>query len=50
MQTWRVPHLAAAMAVGLVLTGCGGPSPRGSDEPMPTDGANQVVIKVPTMT
>ena len=49
MQTWRGPHLAAAMAVGLVLAGCG-PSPRGSDDPMPTDGANQVVIKVPTMT
>jgi hypothetical protein len=29
------------------LVGCG---ERGSDVPMPTDGANQVVIKVPTMS
>ena len=49
MRTWRVPHLTAAVVFGLVLTGCG-PVQRGSDEPMPTDGPNQVVIKVPGMT
>ena len=36
-------------AVGLVLFGCK-PVERGSDEPMPTDGPNQVVLKVPGMT
>jgi hypothetical protein len=36
-------------AVALVVFGCK-PVERGSDEPMPTDGPNQVVIKVPGMT
>jgi hypothetical protein len=49
MQKWRAPHLAAVAVVGLVLSGCGRP-PSGSDEPMPTTGPNQVVIKVPGMT
>jgi hypothetical protein len=31
-----------------LLLGCGGE--RGSNTPMPTDGVNQVVIKVPGMT
>lgn len=44
MQTWRV-----AAVVALVMAGCE-PPPRGSDEPMPTDGPNQVVLKVPAMT
>jgi hypothetical protein len=35
------------LAVGL-LVGC--PRERGSNVPMPTDGPNQVVIKVPGMT
>jgi hypothetical protein len=48
MRTWCVPLLTAAV-FGLTLTGCGSPQ-RGSDEPMPTDGPNQVVIKVPGMT
>lgn len=38
-----------ALALVLALAGCG-PVPRGSDEPMPTDGPNQVVLKVPDMT
>ncbi len=33
--------------VGLVFAGCAGPS---TDEPLPTDGPNQVVLKVPGMT
>jgi hypothetical protein len=48
MRMWRVSPLAAAVVVGLMLTGCQ-PSGR-SDAPMPTDGPNQVVIKVPGMT
>ncbi|MBN9121829.1 MAG: hypothetical protein J0I06_22265 [Planctomycetes bacterium] len=36
-------------AVALGLFGCE-PPPRGSDDPMPTDGPDQVVIKVPGMT
>lgn len=39
----------AAMAALLALAGCV-PAPRGSDVPMPTDGPNQVVLKVPDMT
>jgi hypothetical protein len=36
------------MVVGLVLVaGCGGNDP---PEPIPTDGPNQVVVFVPTMT
>ena len=49
MRMWRMPHLAAVVAVGLALAGCE-PVPSGSDEPVPTDGPNQVVIKVPAMT
>lgn len=49
MRRWHVPHAVMAVAVGLVLAGCM-PAPRGSDEPMPTDGPNQVVLKVPGMT
>ncbi len=48
MRTWCVPHLTATAVVGLVLAGCA--PQRGSNEPMPTDGPNQVVIKVPGMT
>lgn len=40
---------AGAMVLVLALAGCA-PAPRGSDEPMPTDGPNQVVLKVPDMT
>lgn len=36
-------------AVGLVF-GCAPRPEGGSDEPMPTDGPNQVVLKVPGMT
>ncbi len=49
MQTWRVPHMVAAGFVGLVLAGCQ-MGPQGSDDPMPTAGPNQVVLKVPGMT
>ncbi|MBA4063273.1 MAG: conjugal transfer protein [Isosphaera sp.] len=38
--------LALAAAAGL-LAGCGTEAP---DVPMPTDGPNQVVVKVPGMT
>lgn len=44
MRNWQ-----AAVMVGVVLAGCQPPQ-RGSDDPMPTDGPNQVVIKVPGMT
>jgi hypothetical protein len=44
MRAWFVPF-----AVGLALAGCDAP-PSGSSEPMPTDGPNQVVLKVPDMT
>lgn len=44
MREWG---LAAAAVAVVVVVGCG---PAGSDEPLPTDGPNQVVIKVPTMT
>lgn len=47
MRTWRFP--VAAVVAGLVAVGCE-PAPRGSSEPMPTDGPNQVVLKVPDMT
>ena len=47
MHKWRVPPVVAAVAVGLVLAGCG---PSGSTVPMPTTGPNQVVIRVPGMT
>lgn len=40
---------SVAVAVAVALAGCA-PGPRGSDEPMPTDGPNQVVLKVPAMT
>lgn len=40
---------ASVLVVAAALAGCT-PGPRGSDEPMPTDGPNQVVIKVPGMT
>ncbi|MCS7022041.1 MAG: hypothetical protein NZ703_14155 [Gemmataceae bacterium] len=33
---------------GWLVLGCGGPS--SVDEPLPTDGPNQVVLKVPRMT
>jgi hypothetical protein len=49
MRKCLAAHAAAAALVGLVMAGCG-PAPRGSSEPMPTDGPNQVVIKVPGMT
>ena len=40
---------ASVLVVAVALAGCA-PTPRGSDEPMPTDGPNQVVLKVPGMT
>lgn len=49
MRKWRVPHLTVAAVVGLVLGGCA-QTPSGSDEPMPTDHPNEVVLKVPGMT
>ncbi len=49
MRVWRGPHLAAVTVVGLVMVGCEAP-PRGSDEPGPVEGPNQVVLKVPGMT
>ena len=49
MRTWRVSGVAAAVAVGLALAGCE-PPPRDSDEPLATNGPNQVVVKVPGMT
>lgn len=48
MRTWRMTNLTV-IAVGFMLAGCQ-PVQRGSDEPTPTDGPNQVVIKVPDMT
>jgi hypothetical protein len=50
MRKWRMPHLAATAVVGLVLAGCSMESDQRRNEPMPTDGPNQVVIKVPGMT
>ena len=47
MRKWCMPLTAAVAVAGLVLTGCG---PRGSDDPGPTEGPNQVVLKVPGMT
>jgi hypothetical protein len=50
MRKSLVPQLAgAAILAGLALAGCQ-PGPRGSEEPMTTEGPNQVVIKVPGMT
>ncbi len=46
MRTWGV---AAAGVVAALVAGCGG-GEAVSTEPLPTDGPNQVVIKVPTMT
>ena len=41
---------ASAMAAfALAVAGCA-QAPRGSDDPTPTDGPNQVVLKVPGMT
>ena len=48
MRMWYVPHAVAAAVVAAALTGCG-ESPQ-ANEPMPTDGPNQVVLKVPGMT
>jgi hypothetical protein len=39
---------AMVAVVAMTIAGCSGPP--GSDVPMPTDGANQVVLKVPGMT
>jgi hypothetical protein len=40
--------MAIIGAVGIILVSCG---PRDQvDEPLPTDGPNQVVLKVPHMT
>lgn len=47
MQTRRGFLAAAVVAAGFF--GCGRPE-GGSDEPMPTDSPDQVVIKVPGMT
>ncbi len=49
MRTWRGPQWAAVAVVGWVLVGCEA-GPRGSDEPVPVEGPNQVVLKVPGMT
>jgi hypothetical protein len=40
----------AAALVGAALAVVAGCGPAGSDDPLPTDGPNQVVVKVPTMT
>ncbi|GIW84570.1 MAG: hypothetical protein KatS3mg107_0230 [Gemmataceae bacterium] len=41
-------HLALVGTLGAILLSCG---PRDQvDEPLPTDGPNQVVLKVPRMT
>lgn len=41
-------HMAMMGALGAILISC---SPRDQvDEPLPTDGPNQVVLKVPRMT
>ena len=45
---WKSVGLVAAVLVVAWLAGPGGKS--GSDEPMATDGPNQVVVKVPGMT
>ncbi len=47
MKALRVSGVAVVIAFAVV--GCR-PVPRGSDEPMPTTGPNQVVLKVPDMT
>ena len=47
MRKRGVPQLTATLVLGFVLIGC---QPPGSSEPVPTDGPNQVVIKVPGMT
>ncbi len=43
------PQWAAVAVIGWALAGCEAP-PRGSDEPVPVEGPNQVVLKVPGMT
>jgi hypothetical protein len=47
MRTWHASQLAVFIA--FALAGCE-PVQRGSDDPMPTTGPNQVVLKVPNMT
>jgi len=47
MRTWGIAGVAAVAAL---VAGCDGPAEsKGSVEPMPTDGPNQVVIRVPGM-
>ncbi len=50
MRKSLVPQaVGAAILAGLVMAGCQ-PTPSGSEVALPTDGPNQVVIKVPGMT
>ena len=46
MRALQARHLAPAVVGLVLLVGCTSQS----DTPMPTDGPNQVVIKVPGMT
>jgi len=43
MRAWVIP----VAAVAALAAGCGSPAP---DVPLATDGPNQVVLKVPSMT
>ena len=47
MRAMRVRHLAPAVVGAVLLAGC---ADRPPPAPVPTDGPNQVVVYVPTMT
>ena len=47
MRVLQARHLAPAVVGLVLLVGCTNSQ---SDTPMPTDGPNQVVLKVPGMT
>jgi hypothetical protein len=48
MRVLRARHLAPAVVGAVLLAGCAADLP--PPEPVPTDGPNQVVVYVPTMT